>query len=68
VSNVVRLPELPPRVMRQLDHQNWKCAYVSCRRGGRILTGDALAVAYDGNAIIHLACAHIGNAPPRIRR
>jgi hypothetical protein len=68
VSRVIKLPELPPRVMRQLDAQDWKCAYAACRRGGAIQTGDALAVGYDGNAIVHLTCAHIGNAPHRIRR
>lgn len=68
MSEAIRLPELSPLVMAQLDAQDWRCAYATCSRGRRILTGDALAYAFDGKSIAHLTCAHIGNAPPRIRR
>lgn len=52
----------------QLDRQEWKCAYHCAPdgvHGGEIMPGQALALAYDGNGIVHLRCANIGTAPAR---
>lgn len=65
MSRMIRLVELPASVTRKLNEQQWKCGHNGCLRGGSILPGDALAVGSDGNSIVHLTCAHIGNAPAR---
>lgn len=59
--------QLTKRQLRQLEAQDWRCAY-PCADGERaapIVPGQALALAYDGNGIVHLKCAYIGTAPQR---
>jgi hypothetical protein len=55
-------------ILKRLDEQDWRCVYpcaagVHGDVGGKILSRDELAFAYDGYGICHLRCARIGVAP-----
>jgi hypothetical protein len=54
---------LDARTDRQLAAQGRRCAYADCPYDGRFEPGDRLALAYDGQAIVHLDCACIGHIP-----
>ena len=49
----------------RLEEQNHRCAYPCGNdgHGGPLAPGDALALAYDGHGLVHLACAQVGTVP-----
>jgi hypothetical protein len=59
--------QLTEQQLRQLEAQEWRCAYpcLDGENAAPIMPGQALALAYDGHGIVHLRCAWIGIAPQR---